>query len=399
MPLWEQDFRVPLAFGFKHCLGENGGPGAMFHALRNYEIVLPICRDVERLCPQALVLNFTNPESRILMAMCHLTRVRAVGLCHGVLMARNDAARWLGRDPADLDIVTGGLNHLFWILKITDRATGEDLYPALREQAARHAPPLVRKLTEIYDLLVFPSDDHVGEYLSFATEFTGIRWPYGQEHGPVPAAETPPVDWREAYLAGEKEADERLARPGGEIVVDIIADVVNDTGRWEPTVNVPNTGGYVENLPREAVVEVPAVVDAAGVHPADGRSAARGPGRPVPHASLHPAGAGRGVPPAVAETAAPGPAARPVRRQRPPGRGDARHDARTPEGLPAQVPVGPRPGAANPPLCVVGPRTHHADRSLASRVAGAGTRHAKTLGSGGVAGLPLPHGRGSVSPP
>ena len=267
MPLWEQDFRVPLAFGFKHCLGENGGPGAMFHALRNYEIVLPICRDVERLCPEALVLNFTNPESRILMAMCHLTRVRAVGLCHGVLMARNDAARWLGRDPADLDIVTGGLNHLFWILKITDRATGEDLYPALREQAARHAPPLVRKLTEIYDLLVFPSDDHVGEYLSFATEFTGIRWPYGQEHRPVPAAETPPVDWRQAYLAGEKEADERLARPGGEIVVDIIADVVNDTGRWEPTVNVPNTGGYVENLPREAVVEVPAVVDAAGVHP------------------------------------------------------------------------------------------------------------------------------------
>ena len=74
-------------------------------------------------------------------------------------------------------------------------------------------------------------------------------------------------DWREAYLAGEKEADERLARPGGEIVVDIIADVVNDTGRWEPTVNVLNAGGYVENLPREAVVEVPAVVDAAGVHP------------------------------------------------------------------------------------------------------------------------------------
>ncbi|MBE3070587.1 MAG: alpha-glucosidase/alpha-galactosidase [Planctomycetes bacterium] len=267
MPLWEQDFRVPLAFGFRHCLGENGGPGALFHALRNYEVILPICRDVERLCPGALVLNFTNPESRILMAMCHLAKVRAAGLCHGVLMARADAARWLGRDLADLDIVTGGLNHFFWILKIADRRTGEDLYPALRDRAREHAPPLVRKLTEIYDLLVFPSDDHVGEYLSFATEFTGVRWPYGQEHRPVSPAPEAPADWRDAYLSGEKPADERLARPGGEIVVDVIADILDDTGAWRPTVNVLNSGGYVENLPREAVVEVPAVVDAAGIHP------------------------------------------------------------------------------------------------------------------------------------
>ncbi len=134
MALWEQDFRVPLSCGFKHCLGENGGPGALFHALRNYELILPICRDIERLCPNALVLNFTNPESRILMAMCHLTRVRAIGLCHGVLMARNDASRLLGRPLADLEIVTGGLNHFFWILHIRDKATGEDLYPQLRQK-------------------------------------------------------------------------------------------------------------------------------------------------------------------------------------------------------------------------------------------------------------------------
>ncbi len=64
MQLWEQDFRVPLAHGFRHCLGENGGPGALFHALRSLELVIPICRDIEALCPDALLLNFTNPESR-----------------------------------------------------------------------------------------------------------------------------------------------------------------------------------------------------------------------------------------------------------------------------------------------------------------------------------------------
>jgi len=268
MELWEQDFRVPLSYGFKHCLGENGGPGALFHALRSYQLILPICRDVERLCPDAVVLNFTNPESRVLMAMCHLTRVRAAGLCHGVLMARNDAARFLGRDLADLDIVTGGLNHFFWILSIRDHATGDDLYPLLRERAARHASPLVRKLTEIYDLLIFPSDDHVGEYLAFATEFTGLQWPYGRERQAVGARdEPPPADWLEPYLAGDEPPDERLARPGGEIAVDIVADILDDTGRWEPTVNVLNDGAYVANLPREAVVEVPAIVDAAGIHP------------------------------------------------------------------------------------------------------------------------------------
>jgi len=267
MALWEQDFRVPLGYGFKHCLGENGGPGALFHALRNYELILPICRDIERLCPGALVLNFTNPESRILMAMCHLTRVRAIGLCHGVLMARNDAARFLGRPLADLDIVTGGLNHFFWILRIRDKATGEDLYPQLRQKVQEQCSPLVRKLAQIYGLLIFPYDDHIGEYLSFATEFTGTQWPYGQERRPVRVETGVPADWRDAYLFGEKAADERLARPGGEIAVDIIADILGDRRKWEPTVNVLNAGGYVENLPREAVVEVPAVVDAAGIHP------------------------------------------------------------------------------------------------------------------------------------
>ena len=63
-PLWEQDFRVPFAYGLQHTYGENGGPGAAFHALRNFQIVIPICRDVEEICPNAWVLNFTNPEAR-----------------------------------------------------------------------------------------------------------------------------------------------------------------------------------------------------------------------------------------------------------------------------------------------------------------------------------------------
>jgi len=265
--LWEQDFRVPIAHGFRNVLGENGGPGALFHALRNYEIVLPICRDIEKLCPDALVLNFTNPESRILMAMTHLTKIRAVGLCHGVLEARRRAAHLLDKDLDDLNIITGGLNHFFWLLKVEDAHTGEDLRAKLRQKAIESSPPLVRKMLEVFDLFTYPSDDHIGEYLSFAHEFTGLLWHYGGESRKVPRKSSASRDWRDDYLSGKRAVDNNLVRPGGEIAVDIIADILEDKGKWEPSVNVLNTGSYVENLPNNAVVEVPAIVDAKGVHP------------------------------------------------------------------------------------------------------------------------------------
>ncbi len=265
--LWEQDFRIPLAYGFHHVLGENGGPGALFHTLRNYRIVLPICREIEETCPNALVLNYTNPESRIIMAMSRLTKVRAVGLCHGVLGTRQRIAELLGRNLADLDIVIGGLNHFFWVLRVRDVRTGKDLYPLLRRRARRSTPPLAAKMMQVFGYYTFPSDDHIGEYLSFAHDFARPLWPYGRESSAVPRLELPRPDWRDAYLSGERPVDDNLVRPSGEIAIRIIEDIVKNTGRWEPAVNVPNSGGYVENLPSDAVVEVPAVVDAEGVHP------------------------------------------------------------------------------------------------------------------------------------
>lgn len=265
--LWEQDFRVPLAYGFRNVLGENGGPGALFHALRNYEIVLPICYDIEKLCPDALVLNFTNPESRILMAMTHLTKVKAVGLCHGVLEARRRAANLLERNLEDLNIVTGGLNHFFWLLKVEDRRTGENLLPLLREKVKGSCPPMVQKMAEIFGYFMYPSDDHIGEYLSFAHEFAGTLWHYGRESHKVSRLESPSVDWRDEYLSGRRPVDNNLVRLGGEIAVDIITDILGDKNKWEPSVNVLNTGLYVENIPASAVVEVPAIVNATGIHP------------------------------------------------------------------------------------------------------------------------------------
>lgn len=273
-PLWEQDFRVPLAYGFKHVLGENGGPGAMFHALRNYELMMPIAKDIEKICPKALLLNYTNPESRIIMAVSKLTKIKAVGLCHGVMGSREGISNILKKPLASLDIVTGGINHFFWVTKIADKKSGKDLYPKLRQRVLNdpdcpNAPPLVRKMVEVFGCYTYPSDDHIGEYLSFAYEFAGTKWHYGQECKPVPRVTAPPEEGHgiEPYVAGEKPLDEWATRKSGELAIPIILGIELNRGNWECAVNVPNDGAYVENMAADAIVEVPAIMDKRGVHP------------------------------------------------------------------------------------------------------------------------------------
>ncbi len=271
MELWEQDFRVPLAHGFRHCLGENGGPGALFHALRSFELIIPICRDVERLCPDALLLNFTNPESRVLHAICHLTKAKAIGICHGVFGALHAISQYLGRPVEEFEIVSAGINHFYCVLTVKDRATGKEWLPELLQKAAADrssgAESLFNTLAEVFGIFTFPSEDHIGEYLSWGAEFTGVKWPYGRESRAVSEEGRPERPTLEAYAAGEVAIDDHIMRPSGELTVPIITDIELDAGNVRPAVNVVNSEGYIENLPRDAVVEVPAQVDGDGVHP------------------------------------------------------------------------------------------------------------------------------------
>ncbi len=268
--LWEQDYRIPLSYGFRHCLGENGGPGALFHALRSLELVMPICRDVERLCPQAVFLNFTNPEMRVLNTILHLTPVKAYGLCHGVGGAMHQVARYAGRPVDQLKFTSAGLNHIFTLLKVEDQATGEDILPAMKARGAADpdAPPLWRKFIDLFDVFSYPSDDHIGEYVSFGWEDHPLTWHYGQECRKVSLQTSPPKRPSiEDYLEGRAQPDRWLTRPSGELAVPIICACQSGRPRWCEAVNVLNTDGWIENLPRDTTVELPAVADADGIHP------------------------------------------------------------------------------------------------------------------------------------
>ena len=132
--LWKHDFQIPLKYGIKHCLGENGGPGALFFGMRTIPLIMDICRDIEELCPDAWFLNFSNPESRIVLAVNKYTNVKCIGLCHGIFMAQWDVCQILGRDTDTVEVTAAGMNHFQWLLTIRDKATGEDLYPELVEK-------------------------------------------------------------------------------------------------------------------------------------------------------------------------------------------------------------------------------------------------------------------------
>lgn len=272
MLLWEQDFRVPLAHGFRHCLGENGGPGALFHTLRSLELIIPICRDVEEVCPDALLLNFTNPEARVLHAICNLTKVKAAGICHGVFWALHKIAEYVEIPVENLQVISAGMNHFYCILKAREKETGQDVLPLALERAIAESAPelaLFSKMAEIFGVFTFPSDDHIGEYLTYGSEFMGTKWHYGVEARRVTpqGAESWPSLPIAEYASGAKPMDSDVLAPSGEATVPIICDIELNRSGWHHAVNVLNTAKYISNLPANCVVEVPATVDAEGIHP------------------------------------------------------------------------------------------------------------------------------------
>ena len=263
---WQKDWEIPRRHGVRQVLGENGGPGGLSHTLRNVPMLLDICRDVEQLCPEALLINFTNPESRLCMAVHRHTKVRAVGLCHGFAMIRRSVGEVLDCAPESVETEAGGLNHFTWIYRMWDRTTGDDLYPRLRSAYAAGRTgsiPLSLFLMDSLGLLPSPSDDHVGEYLSYAWEFNGLegfdfaRWARRRQEISSRFA---------AIIKGTEKPDDFLTKRSGEVALDIIAGVAADVSASLPAVNVPNHGA-IPNLPDDAIVEVPATVDRSGLQP------------------------------------------------------------------------------------------------------------------------------------
>lgn len=264
--LWRQDFEIPKKHGIRQTLGENGGPGGLFFTLRTMPLIFDFARDIEEICPGAPLLNLSNPESRLVLGLSKYTRVKTLGLCHGIFLARWFICQILGRPEAETDLRAAGLNHFQWVTAIRDRATGADLYPLLREREAAHDPaftPLVRTLFRTFGLWPTCSDDHTGEYLAYGWE--------GGEHGfDFDGDDRGREEFRariEGVLAGTIPAPEEWFRHSwGERAVQVIGAMLHNRPRFIESGVVYNRG-VIPNLPADLAVEVPLTVDAAGIHP------------------------------------------------------------------------------------------------------------------------------------
>ncbi|MFX1571776.1 MAG: hypothetical protein ACFFB0_03430 [Promethearchaeota archaeon] len=273
--LLEMDYRIPLQFGCKAITGENGGPGGLFHALRLIPPILTICEDINRICPNALLINYSNPMSTICLAIKRqFPRLKFVGLCHELHDFYPILKKILGTSASNLDIRAGGLNHFGVILDIKYKNTGKDAYPDIRKNGPKilrsiengpyldNGYDLIAFILETYGYLPYTTDSHYGEY---------IRWAW--EKADIPSVRKFHRDY-EAYLKNNFEKLKKLIKrgkstklvgPDEERAVPIIEGILGNTDNREPSVNIPNDN-IIINLPRDLVVECPAIINKNGIH-------------------------------------------------------------------------------------------------------------------------------------
>ncbi|MDF5756987.1 hypothetical protein [Spongiactinospora sp. TRM90649] len=287
---WAMDFHVPRMYGFKQPYGENGGVGGIFHTLRNIPPLMEVARAIERLAPDAWLLNYTNPENRLVEAVGALTQVRAVGLCHGIVKGREQVCALLGIEDEHLEAWAAGINHFTVFESLRDARTGEDLYPRLREAEARgdelvrwHELALGRVILRRFGRWPSPSANHYGEYLAWGHDFvlSGVQYYYDPARGhPWETGAAPRFiyeiadgdtdrPWSEPPPAPPPDPREAELVPSIEHGVPVIEGLSGDE-RIIHAVNVVN-GGAIPNLPADSVVEVPAVVGPDGVRPREMR--------------------------------------------------------------------------------------------------------------------------------
>ena len=270
-PTWEMDRAIPKRYGIHQALGENGGPGGLLHSLRQIPPIVEILLDAQELCPGALVMNLSNPMSRIMQAIVDYTDVRALGLCHEIAGGTDFVCELLGEQENNLDLLAAGLNHFSWFLKVQDK-TGRDLYPQLLKRLKEKPHKdrlLVADLARLIGYVSITGDSHVGEYLRDGHLWSS-KW----------AEHIEPLDFFQFYRdeirkldnrvddlgSGRLDPHEFLSHPSGEIVADVITAVLEHRETRFAAVNVPNDG-LVNNLPPGCIVEVPAKICGQEISP------------------------------------------------------------------------------------------------------------------------------------
>jgi alpha-galactosidase len=268
---WRQDLEVPCKHGSMQDMGECGGPGGLFHALRTIPLALSVCRIIEEHAPGALLINVTNPLPRVTLAIQRATKLRCIGDCPEFRLAQPRLALGLMAPMSNLRATAWGLNHFTWYHEITAADSGADLYPRLRRNA-RLFPflhgKLARKCLDEFGLYPVSADSHIGEYLPSAGRSSRSVLP---EWFPYQQFSEFECGWRvrltEWYGQGRISLPLEKMPRAVEGAMELVEALATGAHKEFGAVNARNDG-RIPNLPDWAVVETPAQTRNGQLEPA-----------------------------------------------------------------------------------------------------------------------------------
>jgi len=283
-----QDEEIPLQY---EMIGnETTGVGGTFMALRTVPVVLEVCRDMEALCPNAWLINYTNPTNFIADAVRRETHIQCISLCDNYIITMPELSFLLGVDQKEIYMQTAGVNHLTWVLTL--RVSGQPGYPQLikrvqeidiealcspdpnfyQQHSMKYYPdhyyiPWAVKLFNIYGYYPCGASYHKYYYLHDETVQEMKKPTYNSLHRHFRRQAEWFFEKLERAIASNEPPtpDTSLGYHGhGDLAINVIAAIINNR-REEFVVNIPNHGA-ISNLPYEAIVEVPALIDSDGAH-------------------------------------------------------------------------------------------------------------------------------------
>ena len=286
------DFEIPKKFGLRQTIADTLGIGGIFRALRTIPVMLDFGYEMEQVCPNAWLLNYTNPMAMLTGAMLKATDVKTVGLCHSVQVCVSSLLNSLDIKPTDEEMARtqakiAGINHMAWLLELT--RDGKDLYPEIKKIAAKKVKEwrknkqefidsdrkimkgvqggnMIRlEMMRLFGYYVTESSEHNAEY---APWWIKSQYPELIDEYRIPLDEYPRrcinqiASWKEMYtqLHDDPNLGHTLSREYGSLIMDAI--LTNKPAQIGG--NVMNNG-LITNLPSDAVVEVPCLVDRNGI--------------------------------------------------------------------------------------------------------------------------------------
>jgi len=273
--VWRYDIEIPKKYGVDTNVGDTRGPSGVFRALRTIPVMLDIVRDMERYCPNAILLNYTNPMGMLCRAMQRKSKVQISGLCHSVQGTAQMLANWIKAPMEEITYVCAGINHMAWYVEF--KRNGEDAYPqiraAMKKGGVYNEEQVRNEMFLALDYYVTESSGHNSEYNwwfrkrpdlieKYCTHGTG--WNPGEYAYILKEYKGREKTWKREVKKWFDEGAPFPLERGHEYAASI-ANAYLGGAPFEFNGNVPNTG-IITNLPEDACVEVPVVANKRGLN-------------------------------------------------------------------------------------------------------------------------------------